>query len=90
MQVKWGNKNESLTLTVGSGCIRGDGVSRDYDKMLLATIEKQLCDVHLYKTYMAKRAAVAELELKCLHADIEKGKNFWRMLYRFIKWPVSF
>jgi hypothetical protein len=88
MRVKWGNKNESLTLTVGGGLMNSD-VSIDFDKMVLANVEKQMCDVHLFKTHMAKRADIAELELKCLEADIEKGKNLWRFLWRFIKWPVS-
>jgi hypothetical protein len=89
MRVKWGNKNESLTLTIGGG-LDGSDVSRDFDKMILGNVEKQMCDVHLYKAQMARRAHIAELEVKCLEADLEKGKNLWRFLWRFIKWPVAF
>jgi hypothetical protein len=89
MKVKWGNKNESLTLTVGGALLTSD-VTITFEKMILASIERQVCDIHVYKTHMAKRVDVAELELKCLQADVEKGKNLWLFLWRFIKWPVAF
>lgn len=91
MQIKWGKNNESLTLTVGAGGhFKCEDVFINFDKMTLQLIDKMVCDTHYLKQNMAKRVNIAELELKCLEADLEKGKNLWRAIWRFIKFPVSY
>jgi hypothetical protein len=85
MRIEWGLHNKSLTLTTGSHC--GDELSVRFDKLTLALIEKQVCDIHLLKASMSKMIHAAERKSANLEEELVKAssktfkgwlkRNFW-------------
>ncbi len=57
MKVKWGNKNESLTISANNS----------FDKLFLSIIEKQVCDRGVYVNAIESRLADTQKKMheKC-------------------------
>jgi hypothetical protein len=57
MKIKWGNKNDSLTITADNS----------YDKLFLSIIEKQVCDRGVYVISIQSRLSDAQKKMheKC-------------------------
>lgn len=87
MQVKWGNKNESLTLTVGSGAhYEVAEVNVSFDKMCLALVAKQMSDLYQLKHGMAQMVnyAVRDSERSKAALKAYKKQGFFFRILNFI------
>ncbi len=58
MRVKWGNNNESLTLTV-----TGSNASRNDEQLFLSIIEKQVCDREVLRQIVSARISEAQAKM---------------------------
>jgi hypothetical protein len=73
MNIKWGNNNESLTLTAGDDS--GELTSKNFDKMTLQLIEKQASDIHYLKVNMARRVLQAQIQIRDIQAQLTGIKH---------------
>lgn len=85
MRIEWGKNNESITLFATGTCNE-----KHFDKLHLALIEKQVCDMRRYKSDITLIAAKAQKKMqeKCNEVvELKKkldSKFFMDKILRFL------
>ncbi len=83
MRIQWGTNNQSITLFA-----TGSGDTYKFDKLHLALIEKQVCDMYQYKSTMVERVLAEQKKMneKCgIIADLKerlKNRTIWGWITR--------